>query len=106
MTVTKFPGYKMTQRLSDARFNSIDIPELIGLCRGVMADGRINLTEAEFIYKWLNDRSGVLNTWPADELHRLLTRILEDRNMSLDEEMELSDLLEEIIGDPVSVMIY
>jgi hypothetical protein len=106
VTVTKLPGYKMTKRLSDARFNSIDIPELIGLCRGVMADGSINLTEAEFIFNWLNDRNGVLQTWPADELHKLLSRILEDKALSLDEEVELSDLLEEIIGDPISIMIY
>lgn len=57
----------MTERLSKARFNSINIPELIGLCRGVLADGTINT---------------------ADE-----------------ETLELGELLEEVIEDPVSVLI-
>jgi len=96
----------MTERLSSARFDSIDIPELIGLCRGVLADGTINLAEAEFILQWLNERTSVLETWPADELHRLLCTVLADGKLSDDEETELSELLEEIIGDPVSVLFY
>lgn len=106
MTVIKLPGNKMTERLSNARFDSIDIPELIGLCRGVLADGTINLAEAEFILQWLNERSNVLQTWPADELHRLLCTVLADGTLCEDEETELSGLLEEVIGDPVSVLIY
>lgn len=106
MAVIRFPGSKMTERLSAARYDSIDIPELIGLCRGVLADGTINLAEARFILQWLNERPGVLETWPADELHNLLGRTLEDDLITPAEEEELSQLLEEIIGDPVSLCIY
>ena len=106
MTVIKLPGNKMTERLSNARFNSIDIPELIGLCRGVLADGTINLAEAEFILHWLNERRSVLEIWPADELHKLLCTVIADGILSEDEEAQLSELLEEIIGDPVGVLIY
>ena len=106
MTVIKLPGNKMTERLSNARFDSIDIPELIGLCRGVLADGTINFAEAEFILQWLNERSSVLETWPADELHKLLCTVLADGTLCEDEEAELKELLEEIIGDPVSVLFY
>lgn len=96
----------MTERLSAARFNSIDIPELIGLCKGVLADGTIDLAEAEFILHWLKDRSDVLATWPADELHTLLCRVLEDGRLSGEEIVELTDLLTEIAGEPVSVSFY
>ena len=106
MTVVDLHGKKVTQRLSEARFNSIDIPELIGLCKGVLADGTINLAEAEFIQGWLNDRSDVLCTWPADELHGQLAVVLEDGNLTAEEEGELIDLLEEITGEPVSVVCY
>lgn len=106
MAVIKLPGNKMTERLSKARFNSIDIPELIGLCRGVLADGTINLAEAKFILQWLNDRTNVLETWPADELHKLLCVALADGTLSEEEALELSELLEEVIGDPVAVLIY
>ena len=99
-------GKKMTIRLSEARFNSIDVPELIGLCKGVMADGTINLAEAEFILSWLQNRTDVLQTWPADVLYRLLTRVLDDHALSDDETAELTTLLEEIIDEPVSVIFY
>lgn len=106
MSVVDLHGKKVTQRLSEARFNSIDIPELIGLCKGVLADGTINLAEAEFIQAWLNDRSDVLKTWPADELHALLAVVLEDSQLTAAEEGQLLELLEEITGEPVSILFY
>jgi hypothetical protein len=106
MAIIKFPGSKMSERLAAARFESIDIPELIGLCRGVLADGTINLAEAEFIRQWLLERPEAMENWPGDELHQLLGSILDDGVISSEEEEELADLLEEIIGDPVSIMIY
>jgi hypothetical protein len=106
VTLIKLPGNKMTERLSRARFDSIDVPELIGLCKGVLADGTINLAEAEYILHWLKDRSDVLATWPADVLHTLLCRVLEDSALSASEEAELVELLEEITGEPVSVLFY
>ena len=106
MKLIKLPGNNTGERAPDARFDSIDIPELVGLCRGVLADGTINLAEAEFILRWLNERSDLLETWPADELHRRLCSALADGALSEDEKVELSALLEEIIGDPVSVLFY
>ena len=106
MAIIKFPGNKMSERLSAARYESIDIPELIGLCRGVLADGTINLAEAEFIHHWLVERPEAMSTWPGDELHQLLGLILDDGKISPEEEEELGDLLEEIIGDPISILIY
>jgi len=106
MSVVDLHGKKVTQRLSEARFNSIDIPELIGLCKGVLADGTINLMEAEFIQSWLDGRSDVLQSWPADELHALLALVLEDGRLTSEEEAQLIDLLEEITGEPVSILFY
>ena len=106
MALIKFPGKEMSQRLSAARFDSIDIPELIGLCKGVLADGTINLAEAQFIHSWLENRSDAMEIWPGDELHTLLTRVLEDGKLSEDEEAELVELLEEITGEPASVLFY
>jgi hypothetical protein len=106
VTIIKFPSNEMSQRLSEARFNSIDIPELIGLCKGVLADGTINLAEAEFIQSWLIKHVDVLALWPADELHTLLTTVLEDGKLSVAEEAELVELLEDITGVPASVLFY
>ncbi len=106
MTLINIQGRKMSQRLSEARFDSIDIPELIGLCKGVLADGSINLSEAQFIQRWLHDRSSILELWPANDLDRLLGRVLADGVLSQDEEAELVELLQDITGEPVSVLFY
>ena len=65
-----------------------------------------NLAEAEFIQHWLDDRSDVLGTWPADVLHRLLGKVLDDDELTEEEVGELTDLLVEITGEPVSVIFY
>jgi len=106
MKLIKLSGNNTSERAPVARFDSIDIPELVGLCRGVLADGTINLAEAKFILRWLNERSDLLENWPADELHRRLCTALADGALSEDEKVELSALLEEIIGDPVAVIFY
>ena len=106
VALTRLHGKKMSERLAEARFNSIDIPELIGVCKGVLADGTVNLAEAEFIQHWLDDRSDVLDTWPADVLHRLLGRVLDDNALCDEEVRELTELLVEITGEPVSVIFY
>ncbi len=106
MKVTKLPLSRGKQRKPESPFNVIDHPELIGLCRGVIADGKINLAEAEYIQRWLGERPNLLETWPASELHDLLGKVLKDGALSEQEQQELSDMLEEVVGDPVSLSIY
>ena len=106
MKVTKLPLSGKKRKEAESPFNLVDNPELIGLCRGVIADGTINLAEAEYIHKWLGERSNLLDTWPASELYNLLSKVLKDGALSAIEEQELSDMLEEVIGDPVSLCLY
>jgi hypothetical protein len=105
VTVSKFPDPGKNTK-ADKRFNLVDNPELIGLCRGVLADGSINLAEAEYIQRWLGERRNLLDTWPAGELYKLLSKVLKDGVLNPGEEQELSDMLEEVIGDPVSLLLY
>ena len=96
---------KVSERLSEARFNSIDIHELVGLCKGVLADGTINLKEAEFIQNWLRDVEPLVTLEP-DELHALLARVLQDGVLTEAEGDALTDLLAEITGEPIAVVFY
>ena len=106
MKVTKLPFAGEKQKKLESPFNEVDHPELIGLCRGVIADGTINLAEAEYIQQWLGERSNLLDTRPASELYNMLSKVLEDGVLSAEEEQELSGMLEEIVGDPVSLILY
>ncbi len=106
MAIIKLPNSGDQRKSADDRFNIVDNPELIGLCRGVIADGMINLAEAEYIQKWLAERPNLLETWPASDLNRLLVKALEDGVLSTHEQKELSDMLEEVIGDPSFLHTY
>ena len=97
---------RMSQRLLKARLNSMDISELIGLCKGVLADGSVNLKEADFIFNWLEEYKDVIDIWPADVLYRTLSKVLEDGVLDDEERDELIELLTEITGGPISVMFY
>ncbi len=97
-------GRTLTERLSNARRQSQHITELIGLCRGVLADGAVNIQEATFILQWLNDRPQILKTWPADYLYRILGEILARGGLANEDESELAGLLAEITGAPVKVI--
>ncbi len=106
MTVTKLPDPRRKRQTTDQCFNLVDNPELVGICRGVIADGKVNLAEARYIQQWLGERSNLLDTWPAGELYELLSKVLQDGVLSPGEEQELSAMLEEVIGDPVSLLLY
>ena len=106
MAIVKLPSSDGQRKSADDRFNIVDNPELIGLCRGVIADGMINLAEAQYIQEWLAQRPNLLETWPASDLNRLLGKILEDGVLSDREQNELSKMLEEVIGDPSFLHMY
>lgn len=76
------------------------IDELIGLAKGVMADGAITQQEAEFVLEWLETNRHAANKWPAKGLYQRLKRALSDGVLDSDEEQELLLLMADIVGKP------
>ncbi len=106
MVVKKFPGRKRGGSAPGKGPNLVDSPELVGLCRGVLADGQVTVTEARFILDWMEQRPELLETWPACDLHELLVKVLGDGKLSEEKQSELQGLLEEVIGDPVVLILH
>ena len=77
--------------------------ELIGLARGLCADGAINDTEAEFLQSWLVANADV-NDQPIirDLLHRV-SAMLCDGDFSADERIELFELLQGLTGGRIEL---
>ena len=98
-------GRSVTERLNRARLESRDISELIGLCKGVLADAVISYQEAFFILQWLEEHRIIVDVWPASILYRSLDNMLEDGVLDSDEEKYLLGLLLEITGVPVRVEV-
>ena len=74
------------------------IDELIGLCKGVIADGALNQQEAEFICEWLKTNREAAKRWPGDVIYDRVARALEDGKLSAEEEAELVPLLLDFTG--------
>ena len=73
--------------------------ELIGLCRGVVADGEVNQKEAEFVLNWLESNTSVAEEFPANVLYPRLMEMLVDGHLDEDESKELLDLLQQMTGE-------
>lgn len=66
--------------------------ELIGLVRGLLADGMVVQQEAEFLARWLHDKREFLSHYPFNVLYARLSEALMDGVLDDDEANDLADL--------------
>jgi hypothetical protein len=78
------------------------IDELIGISRGVIADGVVAESEAIFIGRWIETHREVANRWPVNVLYARITELLKDGKLAVDEQHELLRTLREITGGGMS----
>lgn len=67
---------RLLYQVSNDRIDSRQIDELIGLARGLIADGSINQAEAEFLQKWLAANGSVSSHPLLAALYNQLVEIL------------------------------
>ncbi len=90
------PGEATESKPTPKRFTGTkSMEELIGICRGLIADDRITTSEAIYLGAWLQD-VGFIKESPAAEIGEVLERILQDGVVSRDEKEELKALLEQV----------
>lgn len=75
------------------------IDELLGLIRGVTADGEVTEREADALLYWCSRHEEIMNDWPVNVLIRRLSRIYADGVVEDHERDDLKLLLSEIIGE-------
>jgi hypothetical protein len=74
------------------------IDELIGLCKGIIADGRVEQNEAEFLKSWLENNREVAGVWPANVLNERINKIFADGVIDEGEQVDLAHLLARFTG--------
>lgn len=89
---------KVTARNS-SRIQDRLIDELIGICRGVIANGIVDEQEALFLGRWIENHRDISGRWPVNVLYARLTDMLKDGALSRDEQKELLETLQEITGE-------
>ena len=84
--------HECSQRIEDR-----GISELIGIARGLVADGVVNELEADFLIRWLKENEH-LTCWPFDVLNKRVRAMLADGVIDAEEWQELLELLRDLIG--------
>jgi hypothetical protein len=76
--------------------------ELVGICRGILADGEVNLTEAKFLLGWLERHAEFGSQFPYSVLYPRVAEALQDGVLDLDEERDLLEALTATVGGEVA----
>lgn len=72
--------------------------ELVGLCRGLLADGHVCQMEAEFLKGWIERNDVFVSDYPFNRIYGLLAAILEDGKIDPEESADLHDTLLRFVG--------
>lgn len=91
MKVTGFRG--SSGRLADRK-----VDELVGICRGMLADGELNASEATFLQDWLRRSGAYVDQYPFNALYARLSTALLDGVLDHDEESDLLGTLAQFVG--------
>ncbi|MEL0065896.1 MAG: BRCT domain-containing protein [Gammaproteobacteria bacterium] len=75
------------------------IDELIGICRGVIADGVIDESEAIFLGQWIENHREVADKWPANVVYARVVEMLQDGVLDSGEQMDLLETLRNLTGE-------
>jgi len=90
---------------NQARRTERDVSELLGLAKGMLADGEISLAEADMLRDWVASHPDVSGQWPTSCLVERLTRIYADSRVDDEERRDLAGLLKGLVGGDTGILI-
>jgi NAD-dependent DNA ligase len=74
--------------------------EMVGLVRGVIADGVVSRDEADRLARWTREHADVATQWPANVLARRLEQIFRDGRVDSRERRHLAAVLSQLAANP------
>ena len=89
---------QMHRIFNRARLDDRQVNELMGLAHGLIADGVVNQTEAEYLHKWLVAHQDVSSNAVVSTLFCRVQEFLKDGVLDDDEAAELLETLKQITG--------
>jgi hypothetical protein len=82
-----------------------DLSEVLGLAKGMLADGVINDEEADLLRKWGANHPDALCIWPTNLILGRLQHYFADGRIDEAERTELQDLLAALVGGTASLLL-
>lgn len=86
-------------RFNAKRVQKRTVDELIGICKGLVADNRINSEEAGFLATWLKANLAQAYVWPVKMLNKRIWTMLDDGVIDDVEKIELLSMLKALSGE-------
>ena len=75
------------------------IDELIGISRGIIADGVIEESEAIFLGQWIENHREIADRWPVNVVYARVTEMLRDGVLSGSEKADLLATPSDLTGE-------
>ena len=75
------------------------INEMLGICKGLLADGALVDSEVKYLARWLESNREVLKNFPAGEIYNRISRIYQDGIVTDEERADLKELLMRATGE-------
>lgn len=92
-------GYNIAQR------RNREVAELLGLAKGILADGTVNDEEVRFLRDWAARHPEALVQWPASLIFSRLEQTIADGHIDDEERLELQSLLAALVGGTESIVL-
>ena len=90
--------FEQSRFFNQARIDRRSADALVGLAAGIIADGAINQTEAEFLKNWLESNLAYLHDPVINLLYGRLSDMLQDGILDADESADLLSMLHSFAG--------
>jgi len=74
------------------------INEMLGICKGVLADGELVDTEIEFLNQWFQANRDIVDNFPAKEIYLRVQRVYRDGVVTAEERDDLKEVLARAAG--------
>jgi NAD-dependent DNA ligase len=98
-------GQPYSVQFNRARRTERDLSELLGLAKGMLADGAVDPAEAEFLRNWGRNHPDALAQWPTDLIFARLNSYFADGKIDEVERRDLHDLLAALVGGTISLVL-
>lgn len=88
-----------------ARRTERDLSEMLGLAKGILADGVVNDLEANTLRLWGQTHPDAIDKWPLNIIFSRLLQFFADGHIDASERAELKTLLAALIGGTASLVL-
>lgn len=82
-----------------------DVSELLGMAKGMLADGVVNDQEAQYLFRWASEHREAATKWPVSLIFSRLSHMFTDGRIDDEERTELRELLSSLVGGTESILL-